>query len=59
MINCLAAQPWCNGRGGTSWGGTASLQANLDAPEALKAIIAVCATHNRYEDDIHHMAAVC
>lgn len=40
---------------GTSWGGTASLQANIDAPQALKACVAVCATHNRYEDDIHHM----
>ena len=40
---------------GTSWGGTASLQANMDAPEPLKAVIAVCATHDRYEDDIHHM----
>ena len=39
---------------GTSWGGTASLQASVDAPEALAAVIAVCATHDRYEDDIHH-----
>ncbi|MBY6113490.1 CocE/NonD family hydrolase [Mameliella alba] len=56
-IDWIAARPWCNGRlgmFGTSWGGTASLQANIDAPEALKAIIAVCATHDRYEDDIHH-----
>lgn len=58
VINWLAAQPWCNGKVGmfgTSWGGTASLQANVDAPEALKAVIAVCATHDRYDDDIHHM----
>lgn len=57
VIGWIAAQPWCNGRVGmfgTSWGGTASLQASIDAPEALKAIIAVCATHDRYEDDIHH-----
>ena len=58
IIEWLAQQPWCNGRVGmfgTSWGGTASLQANVDAPDALKAVIAVCATHDRYEDDIHHM----
>ena len=58
VIEWIAAQPWCDGNVGmfgTSWGGTASLQANIDAPEALKAIIAVCATHDRYEDDIHHM----
>ena len=58
IIEWLTQQPWCNGKVGmfgTSWGGTASLQANVDAPAALKAIIAVCATHDRYEDDIHHM----
>ena len=57
VIEWLAAQPWCDGRVGmfgTSWGGTASLQASVDAPEALVAVIAVCATHDRYEDDIHH-----
>ena len=58
VIDWIAAQPWCDGRVGmfgTSWGGTAALQANIDAPESLKAVIAVCATHDRYEDDIHHM----
>lgn len=57
MIEWIAAQPWCTGRVGmfgTSWGGTASLQTSIDAPRALKAVIAVCATHDRYEDDIHH-----
>lgn len=58
VITWMAAQSWCNGRVGmfgTSWGGTAALQTNVDAPAPLKAIIAVCATHDRYEDDIHHM----
>lgn len=58
VIDWLAAQPWCDGKVGmfgTSWGGTASLQASIKAPEALKAIIAVCATHDRFEDDIHYM----
>ncbi len=58
VIKWLAAQPWCNGRVGmfgTSWGGTASLQASVNAPDALKAAIAVCATHDRFEDDIHYM----
>lgn len=58
VIDWIAAQPWCSGAVGmfgTSWGGTAALQANVDAPDALKAVIAVCATHDRYEDDIHHM----
>jgi len=58
VIEWLADQPWCNGRVGmfgTSWGGTAALQAGVDAPAALKTVIAVCATHDRFEDDIHYM----
>ncbi len=57
VIDWIARQPWCDGRVGmfgTSWGGTAALQAAVDAPAALKAVIALCATHDRYEDDIHH-----
>jgi len=58
IIAWIAAQEWCDGAVGmfgTSWGGTAALQANIAAPDALKAIIAVSATHDRYEHDIHHM----
>ena len=58
VIDWIASQPWCNGNVGmmgTSWGGTASLQATIDKPEGLKAIIAVCATDNRFEDDIHYI----
>ncbi len=58
VIEWLADQSWCDGNVGmfgTSWGGTASLQASLNAPKPLKAVIAVCATHDRYEDDIHYM----
>ena len=60
VIEFLASQGWCNGRVGmfgTSWGGTASLQASIDAPAALKAVIANCAAANRFEDDIHWMGA--
>ncbi len=58
VIAWIARQDWCNGKVGmfgTSWGGTASLQAALDAPGPLKAVIANCATIDRYEDDIHWM----
>ena len=58
VIDWIASQPWCNGRVGmfgTSWGGTASLQASVNAPEALKAVLANCATVDRFEDDIHWM----
>jgi len=58
VIEWIAAQPWCNGRVGmfgTSWGGTASLQAAVRSPGPLMAVIANCATVNRFEDDIHWM----
>ena len=58
VINWISSQSWCNGRVGmfgTSWGGTASLQAAVDAPESLKAVLANCATWDRFEDDIHWM----
>ncbi len=58
VLNWIAAQPWCTGRAGmfgTSWGGTTSLQAAVDAPGPLKAVIANCATIDRFEDDIHWM----
>ena len=58
VIDWIAGQPWCNasvGMMGFSWGGTSSLQAASLRPKALKAIIAVGATNNRFDDDIHHM----
>ncbi|WP_197019234.1 CocE/NonD family hydrolase [Thioalkalivibrio sp. HK1] len=58
VIEWIAAQPWSDGRVGmfgTSWGGTAALQAAIEAPAALKAVIANCATVDRFEDDIHWM----
>lgn len=58
IINWISMQPWCNGNVGmfgTSWGGTASLQAAVDSPSPLKAIVANCATIDRFEDDIHWM----
>ena len=58
VIDWIVAQPWCNGNVGmfgTSWGGTASMQAAIKAPPALKAVIANCATTDRFEDDIHWM----
>ncbi len=58
VIAWISNQPWCDGTigmMGTSWGGTSALQIAARRPNALKAVIAVCATNNRYEDDIHHM----
>jgi putative CocE/NonD family hydrolase len=58
VIEWIAQQPWCNGQVGmmgTSWGATSSLQTASRRPKNLKAVIAVCATNNRFDDDIHHM----
>ncbi len=56
VIEWLAAQPWCSGSVGMfgiSWGGFNALQVAARQPPALKAVIAVSATHDRYSDDVH------
>ncbi|KAA3447370.1 hypothetical protein C7I87_27700 [Mesorhizobium sp. SARCC-RB16n] len=58
IIAHLAALTWCNGKvgmTGISWGGFNALQVAARRPPALKAIIANCATDDRYADDIHYM----
>ena len=54
----IAAQPWCTGvvgMMGISWGGFNSLQVAALRPPALKAIISLCSTDDRYADDAHYM----
>lgn len=56
VIAWLAAQPWCSGSVGMmgkSWGGFNSLQTAALRPPALKAVITVCSTTDRFADDIH------
>lgn len=58
VIAWIARQPWCSGKVGMmgiSWGGFNSLQVAARQPEALKAIITVCSTDDRYTDDCHYM----
>ena len=58
VIAWLAAQPWCSGAVGMmgkSWGGFNALQVAARRPPALKAIITVCSTDDRFADDIHYM----
>ena len=58
VIAWLAAQPWCTGAVGMigiSWGGFNGLQVAARRPPALKAIITLCSTDDRYADDIHYM----
>ncbi|HEY3311762.1 MAG TPA: CocE/NonD family hydrolase [Anaerolineales bacterium] len=58
VIDWIARQPWCTGKVGMmgiSWGGFNSLQVAAHNPPALKAIITVCSTDDRYTDDCHYM----
>ncbi len=58
VIAWIADQPWCTGKVGMmgiSWGGFNSLQVAARRPPALKAIITVCSTDDRYTDDCHYM----
>ncbi len=58
VIAWLAAQPWCSGAVGMmgiSWGGFNGLQVAALRPPALKAIITICSTDDRYRDDVHFM----
>ncbi|WP_235515531.1 CocE/NonD family hydrolase, partial [Curtobacterium sp. Leaf183] len=57
VIAWLAAQPWSTGAVGMfgiSWGGFNALQLAARAPEALKAIVTVCSTDDRYDNDVHY-----
>jgi hypothetical protein len=58
VIAWLAGQPWCSGSVGMmgiSWGGFNALQVAALRPPALKAIITLCSTDDRYADDVHYM----
>src|SRR3546814_10662808 len=55
VIAWLAAQPWCNGSVGMlgiTWGGFNGLQIAALRPPALKAVITMCSTDDRYAEDI-------
>jgi putative CocE/NonD family hydrolase len=58
IIDWAVRQPWCTGAvgmTGISWGGFNALQIAAHRPPALKAIITVGSTDDRYADDIHYM----
>ncbi|MCO4253725.1 CocE/NonD family hydrolase [Pseudarthrobacter cellobiosi] len=57
-IAWLSKQSWCSGAVGMigkSWGGFNCLQIAARQPPALRAIVPVCATDDRYGDDVHYM----
>ena len=57
-IEWCAAQPWCDGKlgmMGISWGGFNGLQIAALQPPALKAVVSLASTDDRYADDVHYM----
>ena len=58
IIQWAANQSWCNGRVGMygkSWGGFNGLQVAYKQPEALKSVISLYSTDDRYATDVHYM----
>ena len=61
VIDWLSKQSWSNGNVGMfgiSWGGFNSIHMAMRNPPALKAIIAVDATDDLYQDDVHFMDGI-
>ena len=57
VIDWLATQGWSTGSVGmygTSYSGFNSIQVAMERPPALKAIIPIYATDDRYADDVHY-----
>ena len=57
VIDWITSQSWCSGSVGMmgiSWGGFNALQVAAHRPKALKAIITLCSTADRYATDIHY-----
>ncbi|MEW2912897.1 CocE/NonD family hydrolase [Leisingera sp. JC11] len=58
VLEWIAEQDWCDGNIGMigiSWGGFNGLQLAFRRPAALKAVVSVASTVDRYADDIHYM----
>jgi len=58
VIDWLSRQPWSNGNVGMfgiSWGGFNAIQVAMLRPPALKAILAIEATDDLFQDDIHYI----
>lgn len=61
VIDWLSRQPWSSGKVGMfgiSWGGFNSIHMAMRNPKALKAIIAIDATDDLYQDDVHFIDGI-
>jgi uncharacterized protein len=58
VIDWISRQSWCTGdvgMTGISWSGFNSLQVAARRPPALRTIITVCSTDDRYDNDVHYL----
>ena len=61
VIDWLSKQDWSNGNVGMfglSWGGFNSIQMAMRNPPALKTIIAMMATEELFQEDVHYMDGI-
>jgi putative CocE/NonD family hydrolase len=61
VIDWLSRQDWSTGQVGMfgiSWGGFNSIQLAVRQPPALKAFIALMATEDLYQEDVHYMDGI-
>jgi len=61
VIDWLSNQSWSTGKVGmfgVSWGGFNSIHMAMRNPPALKAIIAIDATDDLYQDDVHYIDGI-
>ncbi|KAF5684752.1 hypothetical protein FDENT_6555 [Fusarium denticulatum] len=57
VLRWIASRTWCTGSIGMigiSWGGFNGLQIAALNPPELKAIISICSTDDRYDNDVHY-----
>ncbi|QIG41857.1 CocE/NonD family hydrolase [Nocardioides anomalus] len=58
VLDWISRQPWCTGAvamTGISWSGFNSLQVAALHPPALRTVITVCSTDDRYDNDVHYL----
>ncbi len=58
VIEWLSRQPWCTGdvgMTGISWSGFNCLQVAARRPPALRTVVSVHSTDDRYDNDVHHL----
>lgn len=57
VVDWISLQTWCTGdvgMTGISWSGFNSLQVAARRPPALRTVISVCSTDDRYDNDVHY-----